>query len=475
MKKIGSVCLALLMLLSCFAVPTTAFAASPMKPVVSSVSAGAAAFTVKWKRVSGVSGYQVQYSTSSKFTSKTSKSVKVKKGTTVSKTITGLNSKSKYYVRVRTYKTNGKKTQYSAWSGAKSVTTKVAGVSLKSVTAQRLGFTATWGKAPAVSGYRVQYSTTSKFDKGNTKSLKITNGKTTSATITGLAGGKKYFVRVQAYVNKGGKAYSGAYCAAKTVTTAKDPFHKGSYAGVQLNSTADAVRYYVKAYNATKKETANYADKDKNVYTFYKMLGLKEINVTNVRLEGKRNTMIENLVQNELAGTEDSCGLPPCTSVSKSEDTDLNGRSLVTSRLRDADVESLQIKDNHNGTITLTIKPKAVQMSSPGADAQGRFFSTMGPLYDAIDSSLQQTGAKWSSGNAKKNVRMNYSGGTGTITINTSTGKITKARYKMVVKTEVRNVQVNNVKINSLAMTISTTDTFPISADNLEAFGVARV
>ena len=41
MKKTLSVCLALLMLLSCFAVPTTAFAAAPKKPTVSSVSASA--------------------------------------------------------------------------------------------------------------------------------------------------------------------------------------------------------------------------------------------------------------------------------------------------------------------------------------------------------------------------------------------------------------------------------------------------
>lgn len=66
-------------------------------------------------------------------------------------------------------------------------------------------------------------------------------------------------------------------------------------------------------------------------------------------------------------------GLPPSTSVNKSADTDLNGKSLITSRLRDTDVASLSIKDNKNGTVTLTIKPKAVQMSSPGADPQGRF------------------------------------------------------------------------------------------------------
>lgn len=156
MKKILSVCLALLMLLSCFAVPTTAFAAVPKKPTVSSVSAGAAAFTVKWKKVSGVTGYQVQYSTSPKFTSKTSKTATAKKDKTTAKTVSGLKSKTKYYVRVRTYKTSGKKKKYSSWSSAKSVTTKVAKVNFKSVSAERLGFTVKWSKAPSVAGYRVQ-------------------------------------------------------------------------------------------------------------------------------------------------------------------------------------------------------------------------------------------------------------------------------------------------------------------------------
>ena len=115
-----------------------------------------------------------------------------------------------------------------------------------------------------------------------TKALKVTNGKATSASITGLKGGKKYYVRVQAYVNQGKKSYSGAYSAAKTVTTAKDPFKKGKYAGVQLNTTADAVRYYVKAYNATKKETAKYQNKETDeILTYYKLLGVKTLGSVN--------------------------------------------------------------------------------------------------------------------------------------------------------------------------------------------------
>ena len=98
-------------------------------------------------------------------------------------------------------------------------------MNFKSVSAERLGFTAKWSKAPSVSGYRVQYSTSSKFDKKVTKALKVTNGNATSATITGLKGGKKYYVRVRTYktvkVNgKNVKLYSG-WSKAKSVTTKK--------------------------------------------------------------------------------------------------------------------------------------------------------------------------------------------------------------------------------------------------------------
>ncbi|MGN0521072.1 MAG: fibronectin type III domain-containing protein, partial [Eubacterium sp.] len=69
-------------------------------------------------------GYQIQYSTSSKFTSKTTKTVTVSKNKTTSKTISKLKAKKKYYVRVRTYKIVSGKKIYSAWSKAKTVTTK---------------------------------------------------------------------------------------------------------------------------------------------------------------------------------------------------------------------------------------------------------------------------------------------------------------------------------------------------------------
>ena len=94
---------------------------------MSKLSAGSKKFTVKWnKQTSQTSGYQIQYSTSSKF--KSPKYVTVSSNKSTSKSVTKLSAKKKYYVRVRTYKTvkvNGKSTKiYSSWSKTKSVKTK---------------------------------------------------------------------------------------------------------------------------------------------------------------------------------------------------------------------------------------------------------------------------------------------------------------------------------------------------------------
>lgn len=94
----------------------------PVATTISSVSAGSKRFTVKWKKQTTVTGYQIQYSTSSKFSG--AKTVTIGKNATVSKVVTGLKAKKKYYVRIRTYKKISGKTYYSAWSKSKAVTTK---------------------------------------------------------------------------------------------------------------------------------------------------------------------------------------------------------------------------------------------------------------------------------------------------------------------------------------------------------------
>ena len=106
---------------------TLYFTIKPKATSISSLKAGSKKFTVKWKKqATQTTGYQVQYSASSKFSK--AKTATVGKNTTVSKKISKLSGKKKYYVRVRTYKTvkiNGKSIRiYSGWSKAKTVTTK---------------------------------------------------------------------------------------------------------------------------------------------------------------------------------------------------------------------------------------------------------------------------------------------------------------------------------------------------------------
>lgn len=104
---------------------TLYFKILPKKTSIKKVTKAKKAFTVKWsKQTKQVSGYQVQYSTSKKFTAKTTKVKTIKSYKTTSKKVTKLKKKKTYYTRVRTYKTVKGTKYYSGWSKAKSVKTK---------------------------------------------------------------------------------------------------------------------------------------------------------------------------------------------------------------------------------------------------------------------------------------------------------------------------------------------------------------
>ena len=118
MKKIFSIVIVVLLLVISLAFTTTVFATNIPSTTITSVKAKSEAFTIKWKKKTNIAGYQIQYSTNSKF-KKGNKSIKIKSAKTVSKKITKLKAAKKYYVRIRTYK--GKK--YSKWSKVKSIKT----------------------------------------------------------------------------------------------------------------------------------------------------------------------------------------------------------------------------------------------------------------------------------------------------------------------------------------------------------------
>lgn len=93
------------------------------KTSLKAIKAGKNFITLSWAKKS-VTGYQVQYSTSSSFKKSATKVKTISKAKTTSVKLTKLKSNKKYYVRVRSYKKVNGKAQYSAWSGKKSVKTK---------------------------------------------------------------------------------------------------------------------------------------------------------------------------------------------------------------------------------------------------------------------------------------------------------------------------------------------------------------
>lgn len=102
---------------------TLSFTINPKKVGIKKATAGKKKITVTWtSQKAETTGYQIQYSTSSKF--KSAKTVTVSGYKSKSKAISKLTSKKTYYVKLRTYKTVGKTKYYSDWSSAKKVKVK---------------------------------------------------------------------------------------------------------------------------------------------------------------------------------------------------------------------------------------------------------------------------------------------------------------------------------------------------------------
>ena len=99
------------------------FTIRPKQTKITKITSSKKKIVVKWKKVSAqIDGYEIQYSTSKKFTKKTTKKMSVNKRKT-KVTIKKPKPGKKYYVRIRTYKkvkVNGKtKKLYSSWSKVK--------------------------------------------------------------------------------------------------------------------------------------------------------------------------------------------------------------------------------------------------------------------------------------------------------------------------------------------------------------------
>ena len=179
---------------------------------------GSGKANVAWTRNKSVTGYRIQYSTDSQF-KKNVITVNISKNQTTKTILSKLKEGSTYYVRIATYKNTGSKI-YSSWSKAKKVTIRPTGTSLSGVTNTGSGkVKVTWLRNKSATGYRIQYSTDSKFKK-NVTTVNISKNQTTKVTLSKLKKGKTYYVRIATYKNVRNKVYS-SWSKVKKITIKK--------------------------------------------------------------------------------------------------------------------------------------------------------------------------------------------------------------------------------------------------------------
>ncbi len=257
-----------------------------------------------------------------------------------------------------------------------------------------------------------------------------------------------------------------------------DEFVPDTYGGIEFKTVDDVVNFYVQAYDYSKTLTCQYKDADGNTQTFYKLLGEEDLKVGNIKIDGSSNSMIDNLVPTIVGSLYNPGlnGLVPSTNRNPDLDTDEwdgNGESLTTSRLVPEDILAANVADNGDGTITINLQPKAVNMSMPGKDAQGHVFQSLGAIDATVDNISQLS---WSEGTTADNCKVDYRGGVATVTIDTKTKEITKAEYLMKAYVSVTHANILVIKDKSASLEVTMKWSYPASEKYLkESKGVTLI
>ena len=257
-----------------------------------------------------------------------------------------------------------------------------------------------------------------------------------------------------------------------------DEFKPGTYGGVDFQSVDDVVKYYVEVFNYNKTLTAPYKENGESK-TFYKLLGDENLEIKSLLVDGKENATINKLVPSIMGSLFSGApkGLPPAANRDPQyddRDDGPNGSKLSQreSHLTADDILACNVKDNGDGTITITIQPKGVELSQADQDAQGRFFNVLGDITGTVS---QISVLSFAEGDANSNIKVLYQGGTGEVTVDTKTKEVTKANYFMKVHIDVTHANVTIIKDKSATLDLEYTNTFPASDEFLKTSkGVTR-
>lgn len=188
-------------------------ATNPGTPSITSLTGQTNAITVKWKKVSGATGYVIYRATSAKGTYS---KVATAGSSASSYKVTKLTANKNYYFKIRAYRKGGMNTAYSNYSGVKYTGTATVTPTINSVSSGRKQLTLKWSKVANAAQYEVYMASS---PGGNYTKVATLKSGSTSYTKTGLKDGTTYYFKIRTVKNvNGGKAYS-SYSGVKSKTT----------------------------------------------------------------------------------------------------------------------------------------------------------------------------------------------------------------------------------------------------------------
>ncbi|NLP51855.1 bacterial Ig-like domain-containing protein [Bacillus sp. RO1] len=182
-----------------YSAPTTQYSGQTALKTISTLQTEATTYNkikLSWNQVDSAHGYRVYRSTSEN--GAYSRVATISSNSTLEYTNTGLLTGKTYYYKVRTYRVEGDKTIFGAYSEVKSEKTslgKVDGLSVASADYNKLK--ASWNQVSGASGYEIYRATskTGSYYKVGT----VTSGSTKTFTNSVQKTGKNYYYKVRAY------------------------------------------------------------------------------------------------------------------------------------------------------------------------------------------------------------------------------------------------------------------------------------
>ncbi len=160
--------------------------------------------TLKWKGVTGASGYQLIYSGNKDFSGK--KVIDVP-SSRLERTISALKSGKSYYFKIRAYKKLDGEICYGAYSTVKRITTLPESVSITSAVSDNGKVILRWKRADSADGYVIYYSESKNMK--NSKRLTVKGSESLKKTFKALSVGKVYYFRIRSYKAVGNSKVAG--------------------------------------------------------------------------------------------------------------------------------------------------------------------------------------------------------------------------------------------------------------------------